>query len=270
VNEQPDLVVVGHLGGSAVLGNYDTARRWAWYPFDEPFLALTEVAIAALGRVRDDAVRFRHVVSRFVLAMLTVSLPLAMYVTLEAPQVVRVVLGAQWEQAAPLLRVIGLGVLAGIVTRTATWIPLARGDTPRLLRWSLGVQVPAGIVAALVGGRWGARGVAMAMASVAVVLMLPALRYLVQGSAVGLQTILRAAARPGASCLLAAAALVGAGPLLPVSAGLPRLLSGAIAYFVTYVVCWIGLPGGMGTFRELAAMLRAPRDGGRAPSAVGE
>ncbi|MBL0172134.1 MAG: alpha/beta fold hydrolase [Gemmatimonadaceae bacterium] len=40
LNDQPDLLAVGRVGGATVLGYYDTARRWSWYPFEESFLTV--------------------------------------------------------------------------------------------------------------------------------------------------------------------------------------------------------------------------------------
>ena len=71
LNEQPDLLAVGRLGGASALGLYDTSRRWAWYPFVEPFFTTTHVAVASLSRMAADPTRFERFAIRAVMLMLT-------------------------------------------------------------------------------------------------------------------------------------------------------------------------------------------------------
>ena len=257
LNDQPDLAAVGRLGGSPVLGSYDTARRWAWYPFEEPFLALTEVTIAALGRVRDDAERFRHLVTRSILVMLTASLPAIAFVGVEAASTVHVFLGDQWHAAVPYLRVLCVAAFVGSISRTSQWIFLAHGLNIRLLRWSLLFQAPATVLAVVVGLQWGTMGVAVAMTLLATVLMIPAVSYGVRGTSVTLSDVLRAAARPAFASLVAALAIWLSSGLLPPAAGPARLVTSLGAYTIVFVLTWLGLPGGR---RDTLALFTVLKD----------
>lgn len=256
INEQPELVAVGRLGGSVVLGTYDTARRWAWYSFEEPYLALTEVAIASLGSIRDDPPRFRHLVLRSVLAMLTASLPVIAFVSVEAATVVHVLLGDKWVSAGPFLRLLGIAAFAGAIVRTARWILLSHGGNDRLLRWSLWYQAPATVVATLIGLRWGAIGVAWAMMILAVGLVLPAIAYSVHGTPVSLTDVLRAASRPALASVVGALILVLVSSALPAAPGIMRLGAALGVYLPTFALAWLVMPHGIRDTRALIDTVR--------------
>src|SRR5262249_25369889 len=75
LGDHPDRIMVGHLGGAATLGLYDSARRWAFYPVTELFQSLSDVAVATFSRVAHDAERYRAFVSRALMPVLALPLP---------------------------------------------------------------------------------------------------------------------------------------------------------------------------------------------------
>ena len=261
VNDQPDLLAVGRMGGAPVLGAYDTARRWSWYPFEEPFFALTDVAVASLNRAQGDPPRFRRVVMRAILVMLTISMPAIAFVAAETTTVVVTLLGTKWLPAVPFLRLLCVAAFCGALSRVTTWIPLAQGQTRRLLRWSLYLQAPAIVLAVLAGRHWGASGVAAAIATTACVLVLPGIAYAVHGSAVSLGDVLRAAARPTLASLGAAATVVMVSAVLPEGRGMERLAAALALHVAVFAVLWLGMPGGIDDARACAGGLREFRPG---------
>ena len=256
VNEQPDLVAVGRFGGAAVLGLYDTARRWSWYPFEQPFFALTEVAVASLSRVLGETARFNRLASRAILVMLTVSMPAIAFVAVETVSVVQVLLGERWLPSVPFIRPLCVVAFAGAVAHVSEWIYLSHGNTGRLLKWSLFIKTPTIVLAVLVGVRWGALGVAMAMAVASTLLMLPAVAYGVRGTSLSFGDVIRAGARPALSSLFAAAGTVLLDAVLPTDAGARRLVASLGVYVVAFVVAWFAMPGGATVTRSLASSFR--------------
>jgi PST family polysaccharide transporter len=256
VNEQPDLVAVGRVGGAFVLGLYDTARRWSWYPFREPFLALTDLAVASLSRVHGDPERFRRVASRAILVMLTVSMPVIALVAVESPSVVHVLLGDKWQPAIPFLRLLCVVAFAGSLARVTQWIYLSQGNAGRLLRWSLFIQAPAVGVAVLAGLPWGPLGVTRSMAVMSSVLVLPGVAYGVRGTPLTFIDVMRVAARPALASLMAAAIVAVAGGVLPNDPGLRRLAASLSIYAAVFVIAWLGIPGGIADTRALASAFR--------------
>jgi PST family polysaccharide transporter len=254
--DQPDLVMVGRLGGAPALGLYDTARRWAWYPFSEPFLALTDVAVVSFSRVRAEPDRFRRFVTRGVLVMLSVSLPVIAFIGAEADAFVRVLLGSQWGGAVPFLRILSLATFGGALSRVVQWIPLAAGDARRLLRWFVWIQVPVLTASIAVGTLWGALGVARAFAVAHLMLALPAIAFNVHGTPVRFTDIASAAARPALASVCGVLVLVFLRNALPHDPGGVRLAAALSVYAVAIATAWLALPGGVSATREIVVALR--------------
>ncbi|MDH3733583.1 MAG: oligosaccharide flippase family protein [Gemmatimonadota bacterium] len=260
LTDLPGVVAVGRIGGATVLGHYHTARRWASYPFEEPFLALTDVSIASLRHVRDDAERFRRLAGRALLVMLAISLPAMAFIVVEARTVVLVVLGPQWVDAIWFLRVLSLAAFAIALIRVNRWIYLAQGRTGRLLAWSLFIETPVAVVAVSLGTIWGAPGVAVAVAIGAAVLVLPSILFAVKGSPLRFVDVIRATIRPVLASVLAAAALAASAGVLPAGSGADRLAVAVTLFGVAFLAAWHAIPGGLDDTRMLWAALRASRE----------
>jgi PST family polysaccharide transporter len=258
-SEQPDRLLVGRLGGAPTLGIYDTAQRWSSYAFAEPFLALSDIAVASLSRVRHDPPQYRLFFAREVRAILTVSLPVIAFMVVEPASVVRVLLGPQWDAAVPFLRLLGVAAFVGSFTRLTQWVYFSSGTTDRLLRWSLLVQTPVLVAAVLAGSLHGPRGVAIGYAAATVALAIPSLAWCVSGTPLSLVAFLRAAARPTVAAVGAALLLVAAAPLLPREIGASRLAASLAVYGLCFLIGWFATPGGPGAARELIVAVRELR-----------
>lgn len=255
-SEQPDRLLVGRLGGAHTLGLYDTAHRWSWYAFAEPFLALSDIAVASLSRVRGDPVQYRLFFARQVRAILTIGLPVIAFIVVEPASVVRVLLGPQWDAAVPYVRLLGVAAFFGSFTRLTQWVYFSQGTTGRLLRWWLLVQTPVLLGAALVGSLYGPRGVAIGYVAATVMLTIPSLAWSLSGTPLSLGTVAHAAARPALAAVGSALLLMLAEPILPRQIGTSRLAASFAVYLAGFLVGWLLVPGGPRAARELLVAVR--------------
>lgn len=257
VGEQPELLAVGRIGGATPLGLYDTARRWAWYPFEEPYTILTDVAVAG-ARVAGDAEAVKRFLAHSILATLTASLPVIAFAGVSAPDLVPVLLGKQWLSAVPLLRALCVMAFAGALARVAFWLPLSCGTPGVLLRWSALVHAPVTCAAVLVGMRWGPGGVAWAVAISSSAMVIPCWLAMTRGGPLTLRGLVGAAWRP------AFASLAGGGAMLTLafaadSAASLRLVLGLGVFISVFVTTWLVLPGGVTVAASMARNVRAFR-----------
>ncbi len=256
LSEQPDRLLVGRLGSATSLGLYDTARRWSWYPFNEPFLSLSDVAVASLSSVSREPERYRRFLSREVRAILTIALPPIAFSAVESESVVRVLLGPQWGDAVPYVRLLCVAAFFGSLGRLTQWVYFSLGNTRRLLRWSLMVQTPVLLAAVLIGALIGARGVAIGYTVATVALSLPTVAYSLYATPVTTRDFVRAAARPALAALSGLVVLISAQSMLPDGIG-PAHLGAAVAiYLPSVILAWLALPGGRFAARELVAAVR--------------
>ncbi len=256
LSEQPDRLLVGRLGGATTLGVYDMARRWAWYPFSEPFLSLSDVAVASLSSVRGEPRQYRRFLGREVRAILAIALPPIAFTAVESASVIRVLLGPQWGAAVPYVRLLCIAAFFGSVGPLTQWVYFSLGDTRRLLRWSLIVQTPVLLVAVLIGALAGAKGVAVGYTAATVALSLPSVAYCLHAAPVATRDFLRAGARPALAAFAGLAVLIAAQPVLPLTIGPARLVAALAIYSPSVMLAWLVLPGGSLAARELAAAVR--------------
>jgi O-antigen/teichoic acid export membrane protein len=258
--DHPDRIIVGHVGGAAVLGLYESARRWAWYPFIELFLSLSDVAVATLSRVREDTARYRAAVLNGITAFLALTMPATAFLFVEAGTVVEALLGARWIGAVPFVRLMCIAAFFGALSRITQWLYLSRGDTERQVRWAA-LTTACMAVAVLIGASGGALGVAWAFTAINVLLAVPALAFCVRDSAVSTTDTLLAASRPAAVAVAAAAILALVRPLLHGSVPLLDLIASGMMFTSAYLAGWLVVPGGRDTVWEVGRLLRERRRG---------
>jgi PST family polysaccharide transporter len=264
--DHPDRILVGHLGGAATLGLYDSARRWAFYPFVELFRSVSDVAVATFSRVAHDPERYRAFVSRGLLPVLALPLPAIAFVGVEARDAVLILLGEQWLDAVPFVRLMCVAAFAGSLGRITPWLFLSRGETARQLRWAIAVQTPVMLACVLIGTRFGAFGVAVGFTVGTCAVALPGLAWALHGSPLRITGVLRIAARPAFASLAGVATLLSVDGRLPDLGGaVPDLALRAAVFGSVYVLLWLALPGGrraaaevLDAVRELRARRRGP------------
>ncbi|MDQ6886946.1 MAG: lipopolysaccharide biosynthesis protein [Gemmatimonadota bacterium] len=264
LGDQFDRVMVGSIGGAAVLGLYDGARRWSGYAFQELFLSLSDVAVGGLSRLQHDADRYRAYLRNIFLPILSIAIPVMTFIFVDAREVLRVLLGDQWLNADGFVRVMCVWAIAGSLIKLMQWVYMSRGDTDRQLRWTL-VSTPVNVIAVLIGARHGTFGVALWTAGSTCALAIPSLWNALRFSPVTVGECLLVFARPALASLAGGALLLAAGGHLSVP--LPALVSLMIRASIFgsgYVLAWLAIPGGGRAFRDLAGGMLALRTS-RAP-----
>jgi len=256
LGRQVDRVVVGYVSGAAILGLYDGARRWSWYPFQELFLSLTDVVVASLSRARHDAERFREYCRRGFTAFLALPLPAIVFVGMEAELVVRVVLGERWLAAVPMVRIMCVAAVFDSVGRLTTWLYTAEGHTKQQLRWSV-VSTVVTVVAVLAAADRGATGVTLAFAAATSALAIPGVAYCLRVSMLTAADFARAVWRPVTASLLGAGMWVLVRDRLATPDGMmTELVLDGFVFMTLYATAWLALPGGRRATEEGVRLIR--------------
>lgn len=154
--------VVGRLLGATALGYYTRADRIASLPFQYLGGNLFEVVFPAMAQrqQRVDLARTVHLHGVEMLALAV--LPVSALVLLCAPGIVAVVLGGQWDEAAPVLRILAIGIpfqTIGILNVAAI---RASGAVSKET-WRQAAHAFFVLFGAWLGSHWGLTGVAAAL-----------------------------------------------------------------------------------------------------------
>jgi PST family polysaccharide transporter len=267
--DQVDRILVGAGGGAAILGLYDSAKRWAWFPFLEPFLALSDVAVASLSRARADAARFRAYVQNGFTIFLSVSLPTLAYIFVEARNILQVVLGSQWLGAERFVQLMCVAAFVGCLSRLMQWVFMSTGQTARQFRWSL-FTTPVMLLALVVGWRWGAIGIAAGFTMATCLLAVPSVLFALRGTGVSAGALARVYARPAVASLAAAGLVLLLGSLTSNDAPFLALIVTAPLFAFVYVLAWVGQPGGRDALARVIRGSRQLRERGGPPARPSE
>ncbi len=117
VFENTDNIVVGKLLGTASLGLYDAAYKISLLPLTEIGDVLMKVLFPIYVKFVDEKERLQRAFIKTILLVMFVIPPIGMAIFLFPKEIVQVVLGPQWINAAPVLRVLAIfGVIRAILS----------------------------------------------------------------------------------------------------------------------------------------------------------
>lgn len=174
LNRKLDAILIGNGHGAAAMGNYHIAQELGTMPANEVVMPMRRALFPTLSSIPSESGEFKTAMreSFGTLALIVAALGAGLYAT--APEVVRLALGTQWEQAIPLIRWMAIfGIFAGVSSfvEMMLWIE-NRTHVSALLNWVEVVLLVPVLVFAL--ARIGIEGVAAGRALVGAVMMIAA------------------------------------------------------------------------------------------------
>jgi lipopolysaccharide exporter len=138
VGSNLDNLVVGRVAGTAALGQYSRAYYLAFQPLRWYLTqALTQVLFPHLSRIQDDPPRLRRASLSILALGAVVVFPTCAGMAVAAPELVKVVLGPQWDLAAALVPWLALAGGCSVISVLSQTVAEARAELNR----SLSVQV---------------------------------------------------------------------------------------------------------------------------------
>jgi O-antigen/teichoic acid export membrane protein len=219
-----EKVMIGRFWGPDAIGLYGRGYQLVNMPTDNLNSAVGEVAFSALSRLQDDPVRLRAYFLKGFCLVLGLTVPVTMACALFADDVVFVLLGPKWGDAAPVVRLLAPTITIFAMINPLGWLIYSLGLVTRGLKIAL-VFAPIMITGCMIGLRYGPRGVAFAYSAVMMLWVIPHILWCIHGTVISFRDIFVAVSRPLASVALAGTVAFGVrlicGPFLP---PLPRLL----------------------------------------------
>lgn len=230
-----EKVLLGRFWGADAIGLYGRAYQLSSMPTDNLNSAVGEVAFSALCHVRNDPPRFKHYFLKGYSLVLTLTIPITIAVALFAPDLIAVLLGPKWKEAAPIFRLLAPTILVFAVINPIGWLIFSLGMVSRSLKVAM-VLAPVVICGYMMGLPYGPKGVALAYSAVMVLWVVPHVAWGVHGTVISLRDIAVAASRPLISGIVAGVVTFGAQFLWSQSLPLlARLVLGAAVLLSIYV-----------------------------------
>ena len=126
---------VGRAFGAQTLGAYSVASEIAHLAHTELVAPLNRAMFPGYSRLVAKPELFRRVCTEATAAILLVVLPVTFAIVLFAQPIVRVLLGPQWGEAVPIIRILALAGAVSAVTSNnlAAYLALGRPGAPTLI-----------------------------------------------------------------------------------------------------------------------------------------
>jgi O-antigen/teichoic acid export membrane protein len=258
-----EKVLLGRIWGAETLGLYGRAYQLVNMPTENLNSAIGGVTFATLSRLQGDPVRQRRYFLRGYSLVLSLTLPATAACLLFADEIILVLLGPKWAEAAPIFRFLGPTIFVFALINPLGWLLFSLGLVGRSLRIAL-VLAPLTIAGYLVGLPYGPKGVALGYSTILMLWVIPHIKWCIHGTNISARDIVQAVSHPSLSVVAAAGfsyavhLLIGQmlSPLPKLSVECAVLLCSYL-WMLLYVMKQKGFY--LGLFQELKGLSRGDR-----------
>ena len=235
VHRNADNVLIGWYWGASPLGLYSRAYNLLMLPVRQLNTPIAAVAIPAFSRLQNDPEHFARYYLRAVSLIIWIGGPLFGFVFIGAEPVIKLALGGQWHEAAPVFRMLAISGLGQLLLQSTVWLLVSRGESQRLLKLMLTIT-PIIFCSFVIGLSFGIKGVALSY-SITLVAILPwVLRYSFRGTNLTLQRLGRVVVYPIGLCFVSIFFATFLLHVIYVDRALSRLLVIALGFAVVYLI----------------------------------
>jgi O-antigen/teichoic acid export membrane protein len=251
-----EKVLLGRFWGADALGFYGRAYQLINIPTENINSSIGAVAFAALARLQDDPTRLKNYFLKGYSLVLAMTLPITIAFGLFADDIILIVLGPKWQDAAVIFRLLAPTVLIFALINPFSWLLYSVGLVGRSLKIAL-VIAPLVIVAYVIGLPYGPKGVAVAYSAVMTLWLVPHIMWCIHGTTVLLRDVLMAVYRPMLSGIVAG--VIGFAVQFfcsEIFSPILRLLLGVCAMVGSYLLVLLYVAGQKSFYMDLLRGLR--------------
>lgn len=262
-----DQILIGKVFGPEKLGFYRQGYQLALAPLSQISYPIRVVAESALSRLQDDATRYRNYYHSIVKTVTIGTLPLGLFMTVYAEEIVTVALGQRWLPAAPVFGILGLASCLRPAAETAGAVMVSRGLSRRFL-WLGLLSAASFTILVFACLPFGTEGVAFAHLLSLWLLLGPKLHWSFKATPIRVRDFFAALAKPAVASLTMSVFLILLKAYAFAGAARLSLALGAVLAPVVFLLTLVSLPGGTPEVFNLGRDLAAALFGGaiRKPS----
>lgn len=226
-------LIIGRYWGATETGLYNRSANLQAMLMGNIVAPLGQVAPAAMAQLSGEPNKFNNYYYKGC-ALAVMSVMPIIFVGLILPyELVRVLLGEQWDRTASLLRLLAIGILPQTISHTTGWIYLSAGNSVQMMRWGV-IGWTAIIIGTVTGSFFGLEGIALAASVTAILLVVPCLVFAFNGTSLNIPDLMRSLTRPVVAGLIAGVICYASLCLLVSANSLTRLFIGGAGYIIIY------------------------------------
>ncbi len=252
-----EKVLLGRSWGADVLGLYGRAYQLINIPTASLNNAVGAVAFAALSRLQQDPVRLKSYFLKGYSLVISLTLPTTIFSAIWADDIVRVLLGPKWIDAAAIFRLLTPTILIFGVINPLSWLLISNGLQGRSLRIAF-VIAPIVITAYVIGLPYGPTGVAFSFSAAMTLGLVPLVLWSIHGTVISARDIAVSVSRPLLSGIVAAGCTLAVQfALASVQVPLLRLTIGGVVMIAAYAVMLLYVMGQWKFYLDLLNSFRS-------------
>lgn len=154
-----DNILVGRVLGPAPLGIYTRAYGLLMLPISQVNAPLAAVLLPGLSRLQNNPPEYRKLFLRAVGGMSFVTVPIVIFSSFFAHDVILLWLGPHWLAVARIFQLLAPAATVGAMVFAPNWLSQSLGRPAQQFRYAL-IAAPVCITGFVIGIRWGLEGVA--------------------------------------------------------------------------------------------------------------
>lgn len=221
---QLDLVLMGRWFGATALGFYNRAGQVLVQPATHIAAPFTQVLMPTLARLGPASPEFARHFCETTRVIAYLSLPVAALGWAVPEEMVIVLLGRDWPEAAPLLRWLAITAATSYLSASLYALCVAAGHAYRLTLMTA-ITIPVMLLGMWIGRSSGPTGLAFSVAMANVVMLLPRLAWSAQGTPVKTGDFKEALIGPVTLAVFLTAGLWAGRSLAHEASTVPRLIA---------------------------------------------
>lgn len=179
VNATIDIILGGRMLGASQLGLYSVPRNLLLQVQGMVNPIITRVGFPLIASIQHDKERVKQVYLMTMNVTASINAPIYVAIAIFAPEIVMLLLGPSWSEAAPLMRVLAIWGLFRSIGNPVGSLLFGLGYVKLAIKWNTSLLF---IIPPLVwiGSQWGPIGMAWAMAGIMAALFVPGWAILVK------------------------------------------------------------------------------------------
>lgn len=231
-----DKVLLGKVWGAEQLGIYGRAYQLANMPTENVNSAIGRVAFPALARVQNDPIRLKNYFLNGYAIFLSLVIPITFSCALMSNDIVDVFLGAAWNEAAPIFRLLAPTILAFALINPFAWLMVSSGQVVRSLKIACMIT-PTVILGYVIGLQAGPQGVAAGFSIAMLLIVVPMILWAKHGTLISMGDVAIAIGKPMISVMVASGVTMLILPHLAfIHSALVRLIIANMVLFGAYLL----------------------------------
>lgn len=177
-NSQIDVLLIGKLLGTEVLGIYSVAKQLIMRPAQIVNPIITKVTFPMMAKIQDDTEKLKNVYLKTINYLSSINFPVYAAMIVFAPELVMLMFGDKWMAAIPIVQILSVYGAIRSTGNPVGSLLLAKGKANWGFWWNFGLffYVPVGIY---ISSYWGLIGVSWGLVVIMISLLIPNWYFLV-------------------------------------------------------------------------------------------